>query len=241
MKTDMTRNSVSGSGFNSATSLVKPLSKLLLDELQGQLLLLDPPQGLIEQLLLLQHQNGGEGEMAGITEVVSSELLSRKLDAGQNRLSVERIPEALSQLEGVDTVFLGDLATTAEIFTHVGPADPGEAGRAGRSDADNIAAITRLLSYCRDRVRGRVFISLKPGPDGDQVPGELLFSLGYIKLPTATQRQSEGHESASVQTEAADMQELEQIYFFSLQSYKTQPDWLNSRFWANPERWNLPN
>ena len=222
-------------------SLVKPLSKLLLDDLQGQLLLLDPPQGLTEQLLLLQRQSSGQGEMAGITEVVSSELLSRKLDAGHNPLCDERIPETLAQLEGVDTVFLGDLATAAQIFAHVGPADPGEAGGAGRSDADNITAVTRLLAFCRDRVRGRVFICLKPGPDGDQVPGELLFSLGYIKLPTASQRQSEGHESASVQTEAADMQTLGQIYFFSLQSYKTQPDWLNSRFWANPERWNLPN
>ena len=240
----MTSDTDPGSGFNSATSLVKPLSKLLLDELQGQLLLLDPPQGLVEQLLILQRQNGVQGETVDITEVVSSELASRRLDDRQNPLFVEQIPETLAQLEGVDTVFLGDLATTAEIFApvkRVDPRDPHNPGGAGQSGTDNIAAITRLLSYCRDRVRNRVFIRLKTGPDSYQIPGELLLSLGYIKLPTITQRQSQGHESASAEIEAGNMQAPEQMYFFSLQSYKTQPDWLNSRFWANPERWNLPN
>lgn len=28
------------------------------------------------------------------------------------------------------------------------------------------------------------------------------------------------------------------LYYFDLYDYKTTPDWLNSRFWANPERWN---
>lgn len=28
------------------------------------------------------------------------------------------------------------------------------------------------------------------------------------------------------------------LYYFDLYDYKTIPDWLNSRFWANPERWD---
>lgn len=27
------------------------------------------------------------------------------------------------------------------------------------------------------------------------------------------------------------------IYYYDLETYKTVPDWLNSRFWAHPERW----
>ena len=27
------------------------------------------------------------------------------------------------------------------------------------------------------------------------------------------------------------------IYFYDLATYKTVPDWLNARYWANPERW----
>jgi len=223
-----------------------PLSKLLLDDLQGQLLLLDPPRGLFQQLQLSHHQQAMAGEtLSGeITKVNSSELLSHKPGVVQNSLSIEQILEALPQFEDVDTVFLGDLAATAKVFTPAEPiesADSTEPGEAGQSRSYNIAAITRLLSYCRDRVRSRVFICLQPDPEGYQLPGELLFSLGYIKLPTATLRQTEEHESVSEQAETTGIQAFQQIYYFSLQSYKTQPDWLNSRFWANPERWNLPN
>ena len=27
------------------------------------------------------------------------------------------------------------------------------------------------------------------------------------------------------------------IYYYDLATYKTVPDWLNARYWANPERW----
>jgi hypothetical protein len=27
------------------------------------------------------------------------------------------------------------------------------------------------------------------------------------------------------------------IHYYDLDTYKTVPDWLNARFWANPERW----
>jgi len=28
------------------------------------------------------------------------------------------------------------------------------------------------------------------------------------------------------------------LYYFDLHDYKSTPDWLNSRFWAHPERWD---
>lgn len=28
------------------------------------------------------------------------------------------------------------------------------------------------------------------------------------------------------------------LYYFDLYDYKTTPDWLNSKHWANPQRWN---
>ena len=27
------------------------------------------------------------------------------------------------------------------------------------------------------------------------------------------------------------------LYYYDLDTYKTVPDWLNARFWANPDRW----
>ncbi|MBI3431468.1 MAG: hypothetical protein HY018_04540 [Hydrogenophilales bacterium] len=36
---------------------------------------------------------------------------------------------------------------------------------------------------------------------------------------------------------ATDTAENVRIYDYDLTTYKTVPDWLNARFWANPERW----
>jgi hypothetical protein len=36
---------------------------------------------------------------------------------------------------------------------------------------------------------------------------------------------------------SADTAENMRIYYYDLDTYKTVPDWLNSRHWANPERW----
>ncbi|MDA8127669.1 MAG: DUF6231 family protein [Betaproteobacteria bacterium] len=36
---------------------------------------------------------------------------------------------------------------------------------------------------------------------------------------------------------ATDSAENVRIYEYDLTTYKTVPDWLNSRFWAHPERW----
>lgn len=37
-------------------------------------------------------------------------------------------------------------------------------------------------------------------------------------------------------TEAADGEHV--FYSYDLKTYKTVPDWLNARFWANPHMWN---
>jgi len=34
------------------------------------------------------------------------------------------------------------------------------------------------------------------------------------------------------------MQGSQRLFQFNLDSYKHNPDWLNSRFWANPDQWN---
>ena len=55
-------------------------------------------------------------------------------------------------------------------------------------------------------------------------PDTLFFSFGFRKLDVA-QRVSAGHEN--------------RWYEYRLSHYKQSPDWLNARFWANPERFNL--
>lgn len=36
---------------------------------------------------------------------------------------------------------------------------------------------------------------------------------------------------------ATDPAENMRVHYYDLDTYKTVPDWLNARFWANPERW----
>ncbi|MHB1085459.1 MAG: DUF6231 family protein [Thiobacillus sp.] len=36
---------------------------------------------------------------------------------------------------------------------------------------------------------------------------------------------------------ATDPAEIMRIFYYDIDTYKMVPDWLNSRFWANPERW----
>jgi hypothetical protein len=36
---------------------------------------------------------------------------------------------------------------------------------------------------------------------------------------------------------ATDTAENMRIHYYDIDTYKTVPDWLNARYWANPERW----
>ena len=36
---------------------------------------------------------------------------------------------------------------------------------------------------------------------------------------------------------ATDAAEQMRVHFYDLDTYKTVPDWLNTRYWAHPERW----
>lgn len=58
----------------------------------------------------------------------------------------------------------------------------------------------------------------------NQTSDALFYSFGFKKLNVL-----QGAESA----------QHYQWYEFRLSHYKPQPDWLNSRFWANPERFDL--
>lgn len=52
----------------------------------------------------------------------------------------------------------------------------------------------------------------------------LFYSLGFKKLPLVDSEETASHAA--------------QWYEYRLSQYKTAPDWLNARFWANPERFD---
>lgn len=80
--------------------------------------------------------------------------------------------------------------------------------------------ICQLVARARDRWARQVLVLL-PKQSNNHITEREFFALGFNhrQLPEA------------LQTDFA-------AYGFSITRYKPTPDWLNSRFWANPERWN---
>jgi hypothetical protein len=73
--------------------------------------------------------------------------------------------------------------------------------------------IQQLISRCRDIHSRRLVILLNQAPDS--TTRQYLMSLGLHQLP----------DNGSV-------------FYHDLYDYKPTPDWLNNRFWANPDLWN---
>jgi len=77
-----------------------------------------------------------------------------------------------------------------------------------------------LLARLRDLHGGRFLLLLPISPNSPWQHNELL-AYGLVHLASYP-----------------DQRPPLELYQFNLDDYKTTPDWLNSRFWANPERWD---
>ena len=80
--------------------------------------------------------------------------------------------------------------------------------------------ISQLVAAARDRWARQVLV-LVPKQSNNHATESEFFALGFQhrQLPDA------------LQVDFA-------AYGFSITRYKATPDWLNSKYWANPERWN---
>ena len=78
---------------------------------------------------------------------------------------------------------------------------------------------THLLSKLRDQISECVYVceSIKNDPIYNSDIYHHLQSLGFLLLEQYSNKDS--------------------LFYFDIYDYKRIPDWLNSRFWANPERW----
>lgn len=73
----------------------------------------------------------------------------------------------------------------------------------------------QVLVKLRDLMAKRIVVAAQLGDE------KLLRSLGFTRLLEHSQQ-------------AADFE----FWQFNILTYKQVPDWLNARFWANPENWN---
>jgi len=76
------------------------------------------------------------------------------------------------------------------------------------------------LALARDQWAKQV-LSLQTLPIDEHTSDQRYFALGYRRRQLTTQLKSKYI-----------------AYGFCINHYKTTPDWLNSKYWANPERWH---
>lgn len=82
-------------------------------------------------------------------------------------------------------------------------------------------AFEQRLAALRDRCQGRLVVE-----ENNAAP--VLSESHYFALGFRRQEQP-GEANQAVD-----------LFAYSLRDYKTPPDWLNAKYWAHPERWNLP-
>ena len=80
------------------------------------------------------------------------------------------------------------------------------------------AGSERLLARLRDLDCEAVYVRCLAQRDELKSWSKHLRSLGFVPLKKRDDRVS--------------------LFYFDIHDYKRVPDWLNSRFWANPHRWN---
>lgn len=153
-------------------------------------------------------------------------MSSNEIQPAVRRLLGDERPDSL--------LILGDLPEidwqralppdNAPVITRVGLEHPAEAREHGRQDLVAVGNVLEhlarrdgeiLLAGLRDLYARRVLLRLIPGSTWHHTR---ILSFGFTQL-------------ARVAGDAEDIR----YYGFDVSTYKTTPDWLNARYWANPE------
>lgn len=80
--------------------------------------------------------------------------------------------------------------------------------------------VSRVLAVARDLYAARTVVmsACDPLDEAQPVTRNFMFSMGF--------RSRGGADNSDIS-----------LYEYHIHDYKTVPDWLNARFWANPENW----
>ena len=99
-----------------------------------------------------------------------------------------------------------------------------------RYDNLNGDKLDRLASKMRDTRCERVYLCRAETADAKTQSDDdtRIRALGFRRLPLKD-------ETSSGQPRDTDE---ERLYYFDIFDYKDVPDWLNSRFWSNPDMWD---
>lgn len=159
-----------------------------------------------------------------LTQIDSPTYFQRSsVGEGQPIGLLDDLPGLLPDLSGVDLVYIADPLLLAESMLR-----SVQTSAATPAEIRNLAL--RVLANFRDRVRGPVYASIKmQSADSTAEVSACLsrsdfFALGFV---------ASGEIAGAVDTGAM------RLYRYTLRDYKSVPGWLNSKYWAHPERWNV--
>lgn len=144
--------------------------------------------------------------------------------------SLQDLPALLPDLARVDLVYIADPSRLAAAICQSSQTSDKTPGM-----VKNLAV--RLLALFRDRACGPVYASVKEQSTelNDGAAGSLarsdFFSLGFVDASRETTSQ------ITDETDAGDTGPG-LLYRYTLRDYKSVPGWLNSKYWAHPERWS---
>jgi len=134
----------------------------------------------------------------------------------QTRL-LEIQPESVCALDAAAQQLAGSVLSNTPVFLHGNPPEQTCALALGLDALNGLDAqqALHLISQTRLYTAPRILLAAQPGCALDDAAFR---ALGFL-------------------LSATDAAENLRIYYYDLATYKTVPDWLNSRYWAHPERW----
>jgi len=177
--------------------LIDLLQKLLLDDLEGDLLIIDDSPAV------------ASAAAGSLDSSDSRQVLHLAPDRVTTPIELPSLGAPLPPLHEIDTLYMA----TPERFSQCVSWSGAEAGFSSTS-----VALLQMLAQCRDRVAKRVFVRIDKQNQSLGLHRQNLFALGFYGV---------------------DIGQGGQLYAYSLRGYKSVPDWLNAKYWAHPERWNL--
>ena len=177
--------------------LIDLLQKLLLDDLEGDLLVIDDSSAV------------ASAAAEALDSSDSRQVLHLVPDRLTTSIQLPTLGASLPSLHEIDTLYIA----TPERFSQCVSWPGTDAGFSSTS-----VAILQMLAQSRDRVARRVFVRIDNLTQSPDLNRQQLFALGFYGV---------------------DIGRGGQLYAYSLRGYKSVPDWLNAKYWAHPERWNL--
>ena len=235
------------------------LARVLLAQQPASLLLLDRGEellGCIQALLPEMAEPAAKVKLQHIDPLAhAAALVAESPDAlPEQGESLATLLQRMPVLLTADLIYIADINELAAAFSLL---------CAGKTSGKRTTVpVVHLLGALRDRVRGALFVAFDPKSGNRESPAGLasatrtkaptlaksdFIALGFVDATPIDTKSNNTRDGLSgvdrtesrAQNQHTDAPRTERLFRYSLRDYKAVPGWLNSKYWANPERWNV--